>query len=340
MQKKKQAQNKKGREEQPGFFKKYRLQAGAALVLLLVAAALVFYLSRPRVLWYVDEEYTAAWNRILSRGSPSFTRREVLTRRGNPPAGRFGYLITRQGPPGQPVEGAPVRLYRDLARTLEYQGYMVLALDPWMILRRHQNPEPRREWIDSPGVVAGTMLLPGANPEAVRAWQSQLLQEQPGVFVAGLPRWEEAGRSLLRNGRFQDGAFSYTWVQIWPLLLRDEPAWLYAPISRARALPPYRMGLLDATRFPEPSDWTEYGLEADLLWALPFGPEAQLKKLKGSDAWLRDPKTQTIIANEIEWIPAHPSGTPFNTITWEAQIAWLRSSFIWQGVEHAQKSDS
>jgi hypothetical protein len=100
------------------------------------------------------------------------------------------------------------------------------------------------------------------------------------------------------------------------------------------------MGLLDATRFPEPPGWTEYGLEADILWALPFGNKKQVKKLKNADIWLKDPQTQTIIANEIEWIPAHPSGTPFNTITWEAQIAWLRSSFIWQGAENAQQTDS
>ena len=57
------------------------------------------------------------------------------------------------------------------------------------------------------------------------------------------------------------------------------------------------------------------------------------KKLESAGTWLKDPRTQTLIANEIEWIPAHPSGTPFNTIAWEAQIAWLRSSFIWQGTE-------
>jgi hypothetical protein len=207
---------------------------------------------------------------------------------------------------------------------------MVLALDPWMILRRHQNPEPRRDWIDSPEAGERIMLIPGANPEAVRAWQAQLLQEGPGVFSGDPLRWEETRRSLFGNGRFQDGALTYTWVQIWPLLLRDEPAWLYSPVSRARALPPYRMGLLDATRFPEPPGWTEYGLEADILWAFPFGNKKQRQKIKNAGTWLQDPHTQTLIANEIEWIPAHPSGTPYNTIAWEAQIAWLRSSFVWQ----------
>jgi hypothetical protein len=330
MKKQKGPSKKRSPGNKQGFFRKYRIQTGAALAVFLAAAALAFYLTRPQLLWYVDEEYTAAWNRILQRGSPPLTRNKVLPREGTPPPGRFGYIITRQGPPGKPVEGAPLVLYPDLSRTLEYEGYMVLALDPWMILRRHQNPEPRREWIDSPGAGEGIMLIPGANPEAVRAWQAQLLQERPGVFAGDPLRWEESGRSLFVNGRFQDGALTYTWVQIWPLLLRDEPAWLYCPVSRARALPPYRMGLLDATRFPEPPGWTEYGLEADILWALPFGNEKQRKKIKNAEIWLKEPNTQTLIANEIEWIPAHPSGTPYNTIAWEAQMAWLRSSFLWQ----------
>jgi hypothetical protein len=335
MAKKKRPPEKRGRPGLPGLIKKYRLQAGAALVLVL-AAALTFYLTRPRLLWYVDEDYTASWNRILQRGASPLARNEVLPREGNPPPGRYGYVITRQGPPGQAAEGAPVRLYPGLSRTREYQGYTVLALDPWMFLRRHQTPEPRREWIDLPGTAEGVMLIPGADQGAVRAWQAQLLQERPGVFTGDTGRWAETEQALFGNRRFQEGASVYTWVQIWPLLLRDEPAWVYSPISRARALPPYRMGLLDATRFPEPPDWTEYGLEADILWALPFGSEKQMEKLQNADIWLKDPQTHTIIANEIEWIPAHPSGTPFNTITWEAQIAWLRSSFIWQGAEHAQ----
>ena len=137
MAKKKRPPEKK---QGPGvWFRKYRLYAGAALVLAL-AGALTFYLTRPRILWYVDEEYTASWNRILRQGSPPRARHEALPRTGNPPPGRYGYIITRRGPAGEAAEGASVRLYRDLSRTLEYQGCTALALDPWMILRRHQSP--------------------------------------------------------------------------------------------------------------------------------------------------------------------------------------------------------
>jgi hypothetical protein len=48
---------------------------------------------------------------------------------------------------------------------------------------------------------------------------------------------------------------------------------------------------------------------------------------------------QTAIANMINWIPAHPEGVPYNPLTWEAQVAWINSSFVWQGAEHAQEVD-
>jgi hypothetical protein len=125
---------------------------------------------------------------------------------------------------------------------------------------------------------------------------------------------------------------------MWPLLFRRGLASVYAPLSQTRALPPYRAGLLDATRFPEPEDWNRYGLQADILWAKMYGDERQQKKLASTERWLKDPRVQTVIANTIEWIPAHPSGVPYNTVSWETQMAWLRSSFIWQGAINAQDS--
>jgi hypothetical protein len=80
-------------------------------------------------------------------------------------------------------------------------------------------------------------------------------------------------------------------------------------------------------------------MQADVLWAKMQGSERQLKKFAKVENWLRDPKTQTVIANTINWIPAHPSGVPYNTVCWETQMAWLRSSYIWQswqGADDAQ----
>jgi hypothetical protein len=313
------------------------LYYGAAALGMALLVFLVVFFTRPKLLWYVDEGYSAAWNRILKEKSPPFLRAEVVSRLDNEafPKGRFGFLISRNGPEGEYVDGTPVALYHDLSRSREYQGWLVLALDPWMVFRKHQDPEPGRSFLDNENI-PGSILLAGADKDAVQAWLCQLFQEKPGVFIQGHELWQEKGSALVRDYPFQNGAFTYSWVQVWPLLFRSGIASLYAPLSQARALPPYRAGLLDATRFPEPEDWNRYGLQADILWAKMFGDEKHRKKLVATEKWLKDPKIQTLIANTIAWIPAHPSGIPYNTVSWETQMAWLRSSFIWQGANNAQ----
>jgi hypothetical protein len=98
-----------------------------------------------------------------------------------------------------------------------------------------------------------------------------------------------------------------------------------------REFPPYRLGRLRAARFPERKDWTEFGIQAEILWAVPFtGKEEDAASLEEITAWLKDAQTQTIIANRLNWIPAHPGGTPFNPVSREAQLAWISSSFVWQ----------
>jgi len=310
---------------------------GSAALGLALLVFLTLFFTRPKLLWYVDEEYSAAWNRILRQSSPPFTRYEVVSRGGGKtfPKGRFGYMISTSGPRGERAEGVPVEIYRDLSRTRAYQDCFVLAVNPWMVFRKHQDPEPDRSFLDN-GNERGNILLAGANEDAVQAWLCQLLQERPGGFVRGEAVWKEKASTLVRDYPFQSGALTYTWVQVWPLVFRTGQVSLYAPLSQARALPPYRMGLLDATPFPEPENWDRYGIQADLLWARRHGTEKQIKKLDDTEKWLKSPRTQTVIANALTWIPAHPSGTPYNTISWESQTAWLRSSYIWQGVNDAR----
>ncbi|MDR2922544.1 MAG: hypothetical protein LBU85_04270 [Treponema sp.] len=316
---------------------------GSAVLGLALFVFLVLFFTRPKLLWYVDEDLSAAWNRILRQSSPPLTRHEVVSRAGDEafPKGRFGYIISVSGPRGERVEEAPVKIYRDLPRTRAYPAseggadWLVLAVDPWMVFRKHQDPEPDRSFIDNSNE-RGTILLAGANEDAVQAWLSQLLQEKPGVFVQGEALWKEKAASIVREYPFQSGALAYSWVQVWPLVFRGGQVSLYAPLSQARSLPPYRMGLLDATRFPEPEGWDRYGMQAGVLWARRQGTAKQIKKMDSTEKWLKNPRTQTVIANAISWIPAHPSGTPYNTISWESQTAWLRSSYIWQGVDDAR----
>jgi hypothetical protein len=287
----------------------------------------------------VDEDLVANWTRVLQANPPPDSRYSIRARSGDEPfpRGRFGFIITRNGPGGERVDGAPVALYRDLARAQEYDGWLPLALDPWMVFRKHVDPEPGRSFLDNTND-RGSLLFAGQDSGALNAWLCQLLQERPGIFVQGDEQWNEKGRRLVLDYPFQSGAFSYTWVQIWPLLFRSETSYIYAPLSQARALPSFRAGLLGATRFPNPLNWDRYGMQADVLWAQMQGGGKHQERLDATDLWLKDAKTQTTIANIIDWIPAHPSGVPYNTVSWESQMAWLRSSYIWQGANDAQDS--
>jgi len=313
------------------------LLIGSAAFGLALLVFLILYFTRPKLLWYIDEDYSAAWNRIIKQSPPPFPRNEVVSRSGNAdfPRGRFGYIISVNGPRGERVEGAPVEIYRDLSRSRAYNDWLVLAVDPWMVFRKHQDPEPDRSFLDNRNE-RGTILLAGSDKDAIQAWLYQLLQEKPGVFIQGDALWQEKAASIVRDYPFQSGALAYSWVQVWPLVFRSGQVSLYAPLSQARALQPYRMGLLDATRFPEPENWDRYGMQAVLLWAKRQGSEKQIKKMDDTDKWLKKSNTQTVIANAISWIPAHPDGKPYNTISWQSQTAWLRSSYIWQGVNDAQ----
>jgi len=312
------------------------LVIGSAALGLALFVFLTLYFTRPKLLWYIDEEYSAAWNRVLRQSSPPFTRHEVVSSKGGEfPKGRFGFIISANGPGGERVEGAPVEIYRDLSRSRAYKDWFVLAVDPWMVFRKHQDPEPDRSFLDNKNE-RGSILLAGTNKEAVQAWLCQLLQTKPGVFQQGEALWNEKALALVREYPFQSGALSYSWVQVWPLVFRGGQVSLYAPLSQAMALTPYRMGLLDATRFPEPEGWDRYGMQANLLWAKAQGSERNKKKMDSTEKWLKNSRTQTIIANALSWIPAHPSGTPYNTISWETQMAWLRSSYVWQGADDAR----
>jgi hypothetical protein len=206
-----------------------------------------------------------------------------------------------------------------------------------MVFRKHQDPAPERRRIDAAGGGEGVLLCPGGEEPAVFAWTSQLLQESPGSFPGDSLVWQEAKQNLFMGRRFQNGAMTYHWIDVWPLLYGNNLAWLYAPLNMIRKLPSYRMGLLEASRFPEKDGWNEYGVQADMLWAVPFGGKRQTKKRDQAAEWLKDAAVQTDIANIINWIPAHLQGIPYNPVTWETQIAWINSSFVWQGAEHAQE---
>jgi hypothetical protein len=310
------------------------LVAGA--VALLFAAVVLVLLLRPRSVWAVEEPFAADWNRAVRDADPPppFTRIRIIPPDGTPRLRGRGFFITRRTDWNSGAEGGAVRVYPWLSRTREWQGALVLAADPWLIFRKLQDPPPDRRRMEFPG--SGVLICPGGEAPAVFAWVSQLLQDSPGVFPGDPQVWQNAVDGLFRIRRFQNGAPTYTWVDVWPLLFRDNTAWVYAPLNTIRQLPSYRMDLLAASRFPEKDGWNEYGIHADLLWAVPFGWGEKNKDRAAAAEWLKNPAVQTLIANMIDWIPAHPQGTPYNTVSWSAQEAWNNSSFVWQGAEREQ----
>jgi hypothetical protein len=364
------------RREQPGGGRvknKKALPAGGGRKRLAAALAgaggLILALSlwqglRPRPVWLVEDAFLDGWGRIVRQAAVPFGKVEPLPPGAGTPEKGYGFILTRnleaflpEGEAAPPVPGAedtvvpelpdlalsaggPVRVYPWLSQTREWKGALAVAVNPWIVFYKRDNPVLTRNRVESPDGGPGNLILPGGDPAAVEAWLAQFLQESPGVFPAETSQWAAAEERLFLDRRFQSGARNFRWLDVWPLFFREEAAWVYAPVNRIRELPSYRMGLLEGARFPEKSGWTQFGVQADVLWAIPFGNEKQLKKLRAAGQWLKDPVTQAEIANAVNWVPAHPAGVPFNPATWEAQLAWIMSSFVWQGAEREQKLEN
>jgi hypothetical protein len=299
-------------------------------------------LLRPQTVWLVDEAYREQWERIIDTEKPPRRLRVVAAGDQGRRVKRnwSGFIISARGPlerrreaeqeqAGDPAVKSLI-LYPGLSASRSHEGALLLALDPWMIFRDFKDPAVSRERVDSPGGGEGTLVLPGRDEDSRWAWAAQLLQRQTGVFPEDRAAWQAALDSLFwDNRRFQSGAETYGWLDALPLLYRSSPAWIYAPLSRIRRQPPLESGGLEADRYPEAEDWHEFGLQAAMLWAIPFGRGGNTKQLEALRQWLEDPRVQTAIANALGWIPAHPEGTPYDSISRSARLAYLSGSFIW-----------
>jgi hypothetical protein len=318
-----------------------KIALGGALLLLAAGAALfAVHWSRPRPAWYVEPGLEQLWGELLEKAPvpPPFTRLVAYDPAAGIRKGRYGVIIAKtlpeEGAAPSSEEGPPLRLYPGLYQDRSgYRGAIPLVLDPWLVLRKTSDPPLTLERALVGG--EGALIFPGAEPEAALAWVTQLLQSSPGSFPPEKQAWDDAERLLVYgNRRFQPGAPTYTWLDAWIKLLQDEAAWLYAPLSRTRGLTAYDAGRLDATIFPIPGDWNTYGLQAEILWAVPRATpkpsEGQAALLNEAKAWLSSAETQTVIAGILGWIPAQAGGVPYDTLAREAQLAWFSSSFIWQ----------
>jgi hypothetical protein len=329
-------------------------RGGALLAVIAAVAVFAVYRSRPRPTWYVEPLLEASWGELLERAPapPPFVRSRPYDPAAGIGKGRVGLIIatsfpaeaTDGGAPASaedpaavadggapPPEGPPpLLLFPGLYQSrADYQGAIPLALDPWLVFRKTADPPLRLERVLAEG--PGALILPGAEPDAVYAWVAQLLQASPGSFPLEKRAWEEAEQRLVLDPRpFQPGALTYTWYDGWIRLLQDETAWVYAPLSRTRGLSSYDAGRLDAAVFPIPADWNTYGLQAEVLWAIPHASEKQAALLEEAQAWLSSAETQGIIAEILGWIPAQSGSVPYDTLAREAQVAWFSSGYIWQ----------
>jgi len=296
----------------------------AALCVVLIVVVFLSFLGKKQVnVWYVEQGLENAWVQVLSAvENPPENFAEIAVWDGSKIPSGAGILITAK--PWQTDE--KVFVYPRLSWELEYQGAVVLALDPWMVFRKHMNPVLTYERLSETGG-DGILLIAGRDISAVRAWTSRFIQEEPGKFPYGEDVWLEWEQKLFAGSRFLPGAHSYDWESALLRLMGNETAWLYAPLSKIRGYGDPRKAILEATPFPE--NGNQYSLQAALLWALPTGSAKEKEKLTQVMDWLKNPNTQTIIADTLEWIPSDPYGVPYDPVSLSSHRVWLTASFVY-----------
>jgi hypothetical protein len=291
---------------------------------LLFGAAAIIYFSIPPRDWYVEEGLEEQWERILKAAPPPLRFRKILVYRDGEQLRRPGIIIT-----GKPEEGPEkAAVYYRLSFELEYKGAYVLALDPWMVFRKHMNPSLTLERVRAPG--DGLLLIPGEEQDARDAWVARQLEGEPGTFPAETELWLEQEERLFTGSLFIPGARTMRWEDSLITLMGDETAWLYAPLSRVRRYPDPRTSVLEATSFPQDTSRGRNSLQARLLWAIPAGSGKQKARLQPVLDWLQDPATQTVIADELQWIPAVPYAKPFNPVSMSSYTQWLTTAYIYE----------
>jgi len=295
----------------------------AACAVIVIAVVIAFFGGKRAAVWYVEQGLEDEWAAVLRKAENTpekFAGIQVWD--GSKIPEGAGILIATR--PWRTNEKAAVYPY--LSRELEYQGALVLALDPWMIFRKHIHPVLTAERLSEAGG-NGLLLIAGRDTAAVRAWTGRFVQSGHGTFPSGEEVWLEWEQTLFAGSRFQPGARSYDWESALFKLMGDEAAWLYAPLSKVRAYGDPRKAILEATPFPESGN--QYSLQATLLWAVPTGSAKERAKLANAIEWLKDPGTQTVIADTLEWIPADPYGIPYDPVSLSSHRVWLTASWVY-----------
>ena len=322
---------------------------GAALCVLAIIAGINLIRERKRssIIWYVEKGLEERWARVLRETRPPESVNLIRVWDGDEtPNGEAipepGILITTR--PRKNREKAAV--YYRLSYDLEYQGAIVLAVDPWMVFRKHTDPEltVKRVYSEagrSGADKTGVLLIPGKDPASVQAWTARLIKAIPGALPAGetpdihfdvtidINLWREQEGKLFSANIFPRGSKTYTWQDVFYRLMSSETAWVYAPLSAIRRYTNFRKAILVAAPFPEP-DIGRHSLQAALLWAVPLGSPEEQSQMEQAIAWLKKPETQTVIADSLEWIPADPYGKPYDPVSLKSHRNWLTAEYIYE----------
>jgi len=306
---------------------------GFALFAVLLAGGIWFYYWKkgPPNIWYVEKGLEDYWTRFLRESELPELFKETRVWDGDAIPKGPGILIATK--PWQNQE--KVTVYYHLSIDLEYEGAHVLALDPWMIFRKHTDPglTAARIFSSTGGNIgfnrAGVLLIPGKDTASVRAWTARLIQAGPGVFPADEDLWQEQENKLFTTNRFPDGAQTYNWPDVFFRLMGRETAWVYTPLSVIRRYRNSRKSILEATAFPEPNT-DQYSLQATLLWAIPLGSPKEQERTEQTIVWLKESETQTAIADILEWIPANPYGEPYDPVSLSSHRNWVTATYIYE----------
>ena len=303
--------------------------------LLLVVCLGLSFLYRPRLVWIVEDRFIEAWEQVLPSSPFRKTKlTPVSAAESTLPRHWYGYRIGSQGPNTPNGDEDSIRVYRELAKQGQYGEALPLAIDPWLVFRKSTTPPLNREMAERGPAGNSRIFMAGSDRQAVRAWTAQLLQETPGVFSKDEERWNRIGERLFIGRNFQPGAKTYSWEEIWPHLLRDdETVWVYSPLSRIQQLTVNETNSLKADIFPTRPGWNEFGLQTDILWAIPYGSQKNRKKLTSVETWLQSAPPQAQIANELGWLAAHQSAPPANPVSENAQTAWVTASYVWEMID-------
>jgi len=303
-------------------------------VLLLVCLGL-FYYFWPRPAWIIEDRYVKTWEKVIAASPSLLPKAKIIPAsavESGVPTSWYGYRIdSKYEPPSAAEDQGQIRVYREF-RSGDYGEALPLALNPWLVFHKFTSPPLTRQEAENGSGGNDLIMLAGGDRAAVLAWITQLVQETPGVFSLDEELWEKTEARLLRGNFFQHGAMTYNWNELWPYLLGgDKDVRVYAPLSRIRQLPTHQTNILEADVFPGRRNWNSFGFQTDILWAVPYGYEdwKNREKLKPVETWLRSAGLQTLLADTLGWLSAHPESPPFNPVTGSARIYYLTASYMW-----------